>query len=231
MVKTINEDGSYDVYLYNSDNNLIKILYKDKDGNDLTYYRDYQYTGTDMTTYTFFDDGTATERIDLVYNDGKLVKSTLYIDQGSGLNEFWIVYYTYSGDKISNLVFKADIGSGYEVMFKQNFIWNGSNVSRVEELADSSGVLVPDGYTAYTYDDNRNPFNNIGLNDIYGDPNDMSANNIIEEKAYKTNGDLIESLSYDNSYEYNTNDYPTKFTQVSKDGLSTEVITAEYEVK
>ena len=231
IVKSINEDGSYAVYLYNDDNNLKQILYKDKDGNDLPYYDDYQYTGKDLTTYTFYKEGAPNIKLDITYVDGKPTNGNYQLDQGSGLADYLKFVYTFAGDNLTRFEYTMDLGSGQEVLYQVNYTYSGSNISKAEFMKYDPDGLKSDGYTDYTYDDKKNPQHGVGSDFIFGDVGSISTNNIATSRKVSAADVAVDAESFDNTYEYNTNDYPVKVTSKTKDGQSTKITIAEYENK
>lgn len=220
LVKVINEDGSYTELLYNADNNITKKIYKDKDGNDLPYFEEFTYAGTNMTVYTVYNNNVAAQQLTITFVDGKPSLGNYQVDQGSGLADYFKLEYAYSGDNLAALDF---VIAGNSVQ-KITYTYTGSNVTKTSTTA--SGSLA--GEETFTYDEKKNPMNGVGIDYTLGDAGLASVNNQLTNTKTDAADVVVDAESYVNTYEYNDNDYPTKVTANALDNQTTTVSVLEY---
>jgi len=223
LVKVINEDNSSLELQYNSDNNLTKRIFKDKDGNLLPYYEEFTYTNGDMTMYTVYNNGAAAQQLTVTYVDGKPSAGNYQTDQGSGLVDYFKLAYTYGGEDLATL----DYIVGGNTVQQVTYTYTGSNVTKTSTVA--GGSLA--GEETFTYDEKKNPMNGVGINYTLGDASMASVNNQLTNTKTDAADVVVDAQSYVNTFEYNDNDYPTKITANALDNQTTTISVLEYEEK
>ncbi len=224
-------DDSYAEYLYTADNLLKQITNTSATGDDLGYYDDYTYSNGMLDTYIYYNNSAPSAKVIMTYNGDKPSMAKVMVDQGAGLVDYYDIYYTFNGNNISKLEFKMDLGAGPIVIQESVFTYNGSNVSKMDMSSYDGTALAPAGYVEYSYDSKKNAMHGVGLDYFLGDLIYASANHITMEKSTSAADVVTEAESYNNTYEYNDNDYATKSTSVTFDNLITTVMEFELEEK
>jgi len=231
LAKFISQDGSYIKILYNDDNNVIKMANKKKNGDDMNLYSEFEYTGSDMTTWTRYSNNVAIFKIELTYNAGLPVEGNYKEAGASGLVDKYKLTYAYDGDKIKTIDYVSKISGVSITVLRKNFTYSGSNIGGVETFTTNGTSLVSSGTEAFTYDDKKNSMHGVGIDFVLADPMVMSTNNQKSNTKLDAAGATVNAQSFVRTYEYNDKDFPTKTTATSLDNQTIVVTTFEYEDK
>lgn len=220
-------DGEYKRLVYNADNNIIKIEFVNSAGQDLAHYYGYEYTGKNMTTYTYFNGAKVTSKLMLTYVDDKPSTGMYQVDNGSGLEDYYEHIYTFSGDKLVQLDFMKDVSGVPTALQQFKYSYSGDNVSKVVMIGYGG---TDAGNITYTYDGKKNPIHGKGIDFVLGEVEYMSPSNVT--KNTKIVADVVvEPQSFNNTYEYNDNDEPTKKVSNSFDNNIKKDLVFEYQEK
>ena len=193
-----------------------------------------QYNGTKIT------EATATDGIKYFYTyDGDHITKIASYDQKG--NEDMLHVFTYNNGKLIKQVSTEFYSTGEDYIVTSDYSWIDANHAKVKETSNTNHVDLFDYYytngnltkstssttdspytyyyeTTYTYDTNNNPFKNVkGL--VAAIDSDYTLNNMTKKvvKSWTQVGSTISNQTvdtYDYSFEYNSNKYPTK--RVSK---------------
>lgn len=233
VVKSTSDDGSYTQITYNAENKVIKTEEFDASGNSDDNYSIYTYSSGKLTKMEATVGGSIETKMELTYNTEDLpINVDLYQDQGAGLLKLGFFEYTYSGTKIKNMSMNFEVLGQMMVVSKSEFTYSGDNISLVKKY-ELGGTLSLElvSTTAYDYDDKKNPMKNIGLDYFMGEVQFISINNYTEMTVKDASSSIMQEESYNITYEYNSDNYPTKITNVSFDNSTTEVEVYTYDCK
>jgi hypothetical protein len=232
--KSINDDSTYTVLEYNSDHKVTKVTDYKKDGSvEGVTFISYNSDGM-MNMFVMVENGDTTMKMKMSHSGTKLDSTDLFVDMGAGLKMFSRFVYVYNGNKLAAMLTKADpLGTGFVVVSKNEYTFNGDNVSMIKEMQMdvTSGTFKLNSTTEYTYDDKKNPYVGIGVDYLMGEAQFISVNNPLKMTYKDDTGTVDNDESEDYTYEYNSNGYPTKVTAKSFSGSSTDVTTNEYDCK
>lgn len=232
VTKMTNENGSYTQVSYDADNHVVKIEEFDSLGA-ADGYSVFTYTSGNMTKMEGYNAGAIDSKLEISYNsENQPIKSDMFTDQGTGLTKIGYYEYTYSSSKLSKISMFFEILSQMKEVKKSEFEYSGDNVSKVTNY-ELGGTLTLElsGTVEYTYDDKKNPFLNIGLNYFMGDIQFISKNNYTKMTIKDETGTIADDESANITYEYSTENYPTKATIVTFDNSNTEISTYTYNCK
>jgi hypothetical protein len=232
--KSTNDDGSYSVFEYNSDNKVIKATdYDDKGNEDGVTLISYNSDGM-MSMFVSVENGDTSMKIEVTYSGNKPSVANLHINMGTGLKLFSKFVYTFNNDELTKMVTQADpVGTGFMDVAKKEYTYSGKNVVMIKEsqFDATSGTMKLKSTTEYTFDDKKNSYVGIGVDYLMGEPQFISVNNPLKVTYKDDKGVVDNDESYNYTYEYNSNDYPTKITAKNFSGSKTEVTTNEYNCK
>ncbi len=228
VVKMINEDGSYSEVLYNDDNNIKQILYKDAAGDDLPYYDDFLYTGTNVTTYTNYNNGAPNIRFIITYTGDKPVSAIYQVNNAGTLEDTYTLDFVFTGDQLTEYTYSMDLAGTATPVLKFEFSYSGDNVSKTLTYGYTASGLAMQSTVMNEYDSKKFYMYGYGIDYVFGNDRFLSPNN--NTKTTKTDGAdaPVDAESYNFTYEYNDNDYPTKETKKTFDDQSTVITTFEY---
>jgi hypothetical protein len=227
IVKENNSDGSYTSITYNSDHKVISSDEFSSTGS-LIEKKEIIYSDNKVSIINIYEDGDLSTKVEFKYSD-KLDSAILYMDTLGSLKKIGYYLYSYNGEKISKLSMFVDVlGQTLEVS-KNEYIYTGENVSQysIYGLAGFSLNLVSTLYLEY--DDKINPYRNIGINDLLGGIQFMSKNNMTKLTYKDADGNIDNSKSYNLVYDYNSNNYFTKYVETSFDNSTTKTVNIDYE--
>lgn len=183
--------GTYgDVLIFTYDGNKLQKI----SGEDGTTYIAFTYIENNITKMEYVGQ----DEIDLFkYSNNKL--SQIKIIAGGKLQE--TTDYIYNTDGTVDVKESTPQSNGsISVDWSKNYYDSSGNLIKVEDFRYN-----PHPITTYTYDKKNNPYKNIaGFNVIYG----SGSNNLISS-TYSDPGSGYTRVSVTNTYEYNSNGYPT----------------------
>jgi len=230
--KETQKNGAYTTVEYNSDHQVIKSIEYDSTGkvskkNEITYDANKKIIKLEV-----FTGNTLTAKFEYSYNaQGKLAKADIYGEQGGTFKKVGYYEYTFTGDNLTKIVTKMEyMGQTIEAA-KLEFTYSGGNaITKKEYGFDFSSLSLKLQTTYdYMYDTKINPYRNIGVNDIMGDPQFISKANVTKMTVKDDKGAIQNEASMNYTYEYNDNKYPTKRTEASFDNSYTDETTLDYD--
>lgn len=234
--KTTDDNGAYSTYEYNSDNKVIKVSEYDKNGkltaeNHITYNTQGNYINFTVLN----DKGDTATYLVMHYSSASHPDSaSVYMNMGVGLVKSATFVYTFTGDQLTLMETKADpLGTGPFVVSKNEYTYTGKNLTTLKAYSFSVTAmsLVLESTTDYTYDDKKNPFFGIGIDYLMGEPQLSAANNVTKLTFKDDKGAVDKKKSFNYTYEYTSNGYPSKATEKDFDNSHTEVTNMEYNCK
>jgi hypothetical protein len=228
--KTTNEDGTYTQMTYSADKLITKTEDFDAQGNSTGDYTLITYASGKISVFDVYESGAVTTQLSFSYNaNGGFDKVNISTDPGTGLEPVGYFQYTYAGTKIAQVsTFGEFIGQPIEVA-KSLFTYSGDNVTLKQDYSmNATFTLELTGTSTFEYDTKTNPYRNIGVNDLMGEVQFMSANNVTKITVKDAAGVTIDADSYNNVYEYTAANLPSKLTQTSFDNSTTEVMLISY---
>ncbi|RLD45833.1 MAG: hypothetical protein DRI86_04885 [Bacteroidetes bacterium] len=231
IVKETADDNSFHKMVYNTENLITEYNEYDKDGN-LAENNKMTYSDDKVSLIETYDGTSLKSKIVYKYIADRIDSAIIYIDTLGTMKRVGFYKYTYNADKISNIsVYFELFGQMLEVS-KNQYIYSGDNVSEVTIYEIGGSLALELSYTeTYEYDDKINPYRNIGINDIISDPAFMSKNNFTKKTVKDDSGKIDNEESYEISFEYNSDNYYTKYVRTSFDNSKTITYTVEYECK
>lgn len=225
VINTVNY--SYEEYLYDADNNLQQVTYKDAAGNDLPYYDDYTYSNGKLESYTNYNNSAPTTKMIVTYNGDKPSVYKVQSNQGSGLVDDYNINLTFTGDNLTKSELVKMVNGSPVVVAEVVYTYDGDKVTKVNKGAG--------GYAQYEFDSKKNPYMGIGIDYFKGDIDNELLNivpyNMTMKRMLSATDQLNEAMSVNITYEYNSNDYPIKSTSLSFDTNNEIVKMYEYKVK
>jgi len=228
VVKENNSDGSYVNITYNSDHKVISSEEFSSTGN-LIEKREIIYSDNNVSKVNIYEDGKVSTKFEFKYSD-KLDSAILYIDTLGSLTKMGYYLYNYNGDKISKFSMFVEF-FGQTIEFSRNeYEYNGENVSKlsVYELGGVASLNLVSTLDL-EYDDKINPYRNIGINDLLGGIQYMSKNNVTKITYKDADGNVDDSKSNNIVFEYNSDNYFTKYVETNFDNSVTKTISIDYE--
>lgn len=223
--------SDYDEITYNPSNMITKLENFDSTGTASDGYSNFTYENDLLVTMESYNNGNLESKMEIIYNsNNKPDTLNLYTNATGSLNKVGYFKYSFNGDQLSSIsMFAEAMGNIIEVS-KTDFQFVGNNVSKITqyEFNFSSMSLELSETRDFTYDDKKNAFIGIGLDYFMGEVQFLSENNVASVTVKDDQGSVMNDRSYNFTYEYNSNDYPTKQTQTSFDNSDTEVTLYEY---
>jgi hypothetical protein len=226
-------DG-YNTIVYNSDHLITSAVEYDENGTATGYVTSFTYSGSKLVELKSIDNGNIDMKIDYVYGSASTPDSAvIYTDNGSGsLDKDGVYALTFSGSKLV----KAELVYSYMgqsiAIGKNEYTYTDNNLTELKTYQIGSSMqLELESTVTYEYDSKKNGLHGIGMDFFFFDTDSpfMSANNITKSVYKDSDGNVDQSMSYTNAYEYNDNDYPTKATMSYDDGSSTDITTYTYD--
>ena len=235
MNKMTYEDGDYDMIAYNSSYQVIKVTSYDSNGTADGSETRFTYANNKLQTMESYDNGTIESKMELVYVNNTTPDSlVMYSDNGSGtLERDGVVTLSFNGEKIAKLEMIENVAGVDVVLFKSEFTYTGENLTMQKDYSFSFTALglELDGTMEMEYDSKKNPLYNVGLSYLaFWSPVEFgSVNNITKLTSKDENGTVLQDESENYTYEYNTNNYPTKQSLTAFDNSYTDVTQFSYD--
>ncbi|MGV3587217.1 MAG: hypothetical protein ACO1OF_09465 [Adhaeribacter sp.] len=203
-------------YEYDNQKRLKKANHaKDATSNE-NYYKEYDYDAAGRVTKESFKlaDGTVFSYFAFTYNSKNLLEKIAFHTKAAG-NTFKheydkIITYT-STNKIEQVKTLNPEGPATSYRLDEYTYDANQNITKVQEYVVNGAAKVNDVTTAYTYDNQNNPYRGATYLGLGAET--ISKNNIATEKETYHLSDLTKNYTY--TYEYNEKGYPTKQTRQS----------------
>jgi len=227
VVKETSDDNSYDDLIYNADNMVTKYNRYSTDGT-LFENTEITYADNNISMIQAYEGSSLKSKIIFKYSN-HLDSTIIYIDTLGVMTKVGYHTYTYNGDKLSSISTYFELfGQTLEVE-KMQYIYSGDNVSTITKY-EMGGLFTLEltSTSTFEYDDKINPYRNIGINDLLGEVQYMTKNNITKFTMKDNSGTIIEDESLNLVYEYNSDNYFTKYVQTNFDNSNTETVTIDY---
>lgn len=191
---------SKNMYEYNTDGNVAKIIWESKNpfgtrqGTDLYFYEDEKVTHVDRST----------SQVKYTWEDGRIKKLEILV------NNVVLQYAIYNYDQAGTLVRKDDFNQlpsgNYElVSYIEYTYYNDGNAHQVKSYFPLNGEFTL--HTTFTYEgyiNAQNPFASVSVL-----PDQKIHRNLYSYYSQRTQNAFLE---YTISYELNEQGYPTKRT-------------------
>ncbi len=194
----------------------------------------FEYSGNKLLRWVAYDEADVIAKVNFlnhnVYNYP--TKAEVYIADGGPLKLTQTYQYIYTADKLTELI-ASEVDAGQATaMYKNEYIYSDGNVVTQKISENYFGTLVPSYIVNFTLDNKHNPGYNFGFinfaeNEIFQGMSVMDQNNYTIMEVTDADGNLQEWDSYNRTFEYNADEYPTKCTMTSFDG--NDVVNIEYE--
>ena len=178
------------------------------------------YSGDLISTMEYFSSNKVSEqRNEYLYSSNKLTQRKLY-SSNNKLEEISTLTYNSDGS-ITELQSTYNGGSlpGATTTYKK-YLDSVGNVIKQERFTNN--VLFQTDY--YTYDTKNSPYKNvtgIGITHIFGGEGLFSVNNLLTEE-YSSPGSSQITKNVNNTYQYNSQDFPISKTSTRYGQTSTE---------
>ena len=229
VVKETSSDNSYHEMIYNSDHLINEYNNYISDGT-LSESTKMTYSDGKVSTLETYKDSNLESRIVFKYIANKVDSVILYADTLGSLKKVGFYLYHYNGERISSISMYVEFMGQVIEILKNDYIYSGDNVSTKTEYKMGGGFTLELSSTStYEYDDKINPYRNIGINDLMGDFGFMSKNNITKITIKDDSGSIDEENSENFTYEYNSDNYFTKYVKTSFDNSKSTTYTLEYD--
>lgn len=207
LIQSFADDEETTTYKYNAQNQIIQVLIDGEVESDITYT-----AAGKISTQTFAD------RTDF--------KTETYTYNANGTIATYVGY-----DEEQTFYYNGGTNPAYSVNFEGTqyadtsfYTFSGGNLTKVESRQHSTSGSYID-ITTFTYDSKKNP---TFLQDWYAWS--QNANNMTSfTYQYYEDGNLEDGGSFNLTYTYNTNGYPTAAT--GTDGEDTYTASMTYECK
>lgn len=172
-----------------------------------------EYTGDLITSFTNYNGDTQVSKTTFKYENGKLVEAK-EVGEENGKSFTYVTTYQHSGNTITEV---TNNGRNDYDRFT-NTIQNGNLVKAVGD-----GV----SYT-YKYDEKNSPLKNVkGISALAIRLEELgNMNNMLEEEEVIERGSGIRKTTY--TYDYNTNNFPTKQVKTKEGEAKTYTTTYTY---
>ncbi len=218
-------DGSHSDYTYDATSNYITKMESFDEANTSVSSNIITYTSGKATLLEVKEGGVVVMKFELTYNtDGTIDEIATFQDQGEGLNEIGYYVYTYANGKVSEVGFIYVIASQEIKVQNTKFTYTGENVTeeKIYAINASTYQLELSQINTYEYDTKNNPYRGIGLNNLLGDVQFMSANNPTKVTVKDAEGTVVQDASYNVVFVYNSDNYFTKATYTTFDNSYNE---------
>ena len=227
-------DGQ-DLFTFNyTDHKMTSFDIGNPSGTDTYMTINFEYSGDKLMKWEASQGGEVLGN--MIFSDhgsNNLPAKADYSSINGGTSELMAKYtYNYSGDKIIEVTMSDEMSGGIMVS-KVTYTYANDNIE-TEKLYDFVSGTAELAYTyEYTYDDKINPMQNIGIFNffnyaIFRGLSLTDVNNYNKRTVYESDGTLNNVESHNRSFDYNSNDNPTKCMIVSFNGNDEGVITYNY---
>jgi len=231
VVKETSSDNSYREMIYNSDHLITEYKNYKTDGS-LGENNKLTYTNGKVSLVKSYQGSDYKAKIEFKYSADKIDTAYIYMDTLGMMKKVGFYKYLYNDNKITTISTYFEIFGQSFVISKTEFTFSGDNVTKtVEYETDSTLSLQLTSTTIFEFDDKVNPYRNIGVNDLMGDPAFMSKNNIAKMTVKDNAGNVTDKKSYNLTYEYNSDNYFTKYVKTNFDNSKSTTYTLEYDCK
>lgn len=226
----------YMMATYNTSDQLTKIQEFDSTGVAEDYYSQFTYSNGKLATMENYDMGSMDMKMEFYYGTGTHPDSLImFSDNGGGVMERQAAYaLSFTGDDLTKVELVVTY-LGIPVVFqKTEYTYANGNVTMQKdyEFDFTTLSMALSGSTEYTYDTKKNPYRNIGLNYmVLLDAMFGSTNNALTVTYKDETGTIDQGNSMINTYEYTSNNYPSKIVKAAADNSYTETEMYSYNCK
>ncbi|WP_312321604.1 hypothetical protein [Soonwooa sp.] len=229
-IEDTNGDGDVltTTYTYDADK-LTKVYSKSSHGNEYTYVLVYNGTELSQIKQTQKEEGESQmdTTYDLVYTGGKLT-SMKAVAKSSDVEVYNIdTQFRYSASNISGAKSTFKNGTSEMGSLDSTLGFTGANLTSFK-LTSTVPIFPKVEMLMSNFDDKKNPFANFpeafkafSMNFMLGSSSPVA---MFSQNNYKTIKVVGDSVSYDMTYTYNTDNYPVAGTRSDNGGK----ITFEY---
>jgi len=232
ITKITEDDGSYSQLTYNSNHKIIKVTDFNSNGTPENSYISFSYNndGT-LNVVLIHDDNNNQGKYVFHYKQSKPDSAYFYDKTGTGWKKEGTFAITMDGNKLSQIIIFAENNGQNYPMQKFSYTYTGDNLTKKEtySMDTTNQQYNLDETMLYENDTKNNPQHGIGVDFLFLDDNFISLNNYTKITYKDKNGNVNKGLSYNITYEYNSNDYPTKKTAKTFDGSETDVALFTYD--
>ena len=232
MKKLTKANNSYSEYEYNSNHLLTKAIEYDSLGNEIRKTElTYNYK-KNIAKVEIYKNGTISSKYLYTYNtDLQIIKAEYWNTLYGVYKKVGYYEYSYTDAKLTSTVFKADYYGQAVISSKSVISYEGENAIKIVEYINNyiTGSLEQSRILDFEYDDKKNPSKGMGEDNIAADVRFLSKNNITKMTITNQNGIVDNVNSFNYTYEYNDNDYPTKVNSLSFNDAKTGVSNIEYD--
>ena len=234
LLKTYTFDGIKYDFKYNEYRQVSEFEVGDAGSTEKTLVK-FEYSGNKLLRWVAYDNGNVVAKVNFLNHNAYdfPTKGELYIADDGPLELMESYQYIYTGNKMTELI-ASEVDAGQAtVVYKNEYIYSDGNVVTQKMYESYYGTLVPILVANFTLDDKHNPgfkfgFINFAEDEIFQGMSVMDRNNYTIMEVKDADGNLKESDSYNRTFEYNADNYPTKCTMTSFDGNETIDIKYEY---
>ncbi len=193
---TINSNRIYEIYY--TDTKITKIDYYTS-GGELINKMTVDYSDDLLESISYFDNSDSLVGYKTFEYDSLNISEIIYFEptiSGSLEKKSYDEFY-YRDDKVNKLKHYQKYYNDFDLIYTEEFTYNSiGNITFAETNNDIE----------YEYDDKKNPFFNLYF--IFG--HIAFSNNNITKALYTSNSGNILSNSYNASFSYNSEDFPTE---------------------
>ncbi len=230
------DEGSdgYSTITYDANHLITSAVNYDSNGVADGTVTNFTYDGKKLKSLISLDNGTVDSKIEFTYSGSSTPDSAvIYSDNGSGVLVRDGAYsLTFNGDKLIKKEMKVSYSGQSIVISKTEYAYTNDNNTEIKSYnINSSLQLELNSTETLEYDSKKNALHGIGLDFFFfgSDMPFMSVNNITKY-TYKDGSGVVDiSMSYTNTIEYNSNDYPTKITTNYNSGNKTDIVEYTYD--
>lgn len=224
----------YSLLEYNSDHQVIKVSNYDSLGNADGSYATFTYVDGKLSNMMNWDNGNLEMKLTYHYGtSGKADSLYQYVDNGNGLELEATFALFFTEDNLTKVEGIKEFYGQSVTINKIEYTYNNGNAIMMSnyEFDVPTLSLKLQSTTSYEYDTKKNPYRNIGLNNFFVafDISFMSVNNPIKSTEKDKDGIVSQDKSENYSYEYSSNDYPTKVTSTTFDSSYSETTVLTYD--
>ncbi len=213
-VSTVMRNGLL-AYKYEfSDSLLSKTIWYNESGVAFAS-SEIQYSNGIVSSVTDYESGVPTTKIECEISNDKIVKLKRYYYNPDNSLDYYS-YYNLTYDSNSKLIKKEFyiVETGLRKTY-YTYRWENENLIEQKIYSDDNNNISLFSTTVYNYDTHKNPYYKVGLE--YISPEEFSKNNIISSSSIDTYTSTLRNFTY----EYNSDSYPIKLTELDRNGNNT----------
>jgi len=233
-VNKMDYGDNYSVLSYNSEHQVIKVENFDSLGTPDGSNSQFTYVNGKMETMENWDSGVLDSKIIYHYaTTGKPDSAYMWGDEGNGFEKLGTYVLTFTGDDLTKTEMVVEYLGQSITVEKTEYTYTNGNIATMSkyEFDITSLSLNLISTSTFEYDNKKSPYRGIGLDYFFiaDDAGFMSTNNPTKETIKDKSGSVSQDESMNYSYEYNSDDYPTKVTETAFDNNYTETTLLSYD--